>query len=50
MTKVFVAGIGMTQMGKFLDRSIKQLTADAVAEALKDAGADKNESKSRLFF
>ena len=49
MTKVFVAGIGMTQMGKLLDRSVKQLTADAVVEALKDAGADKNDLKAAYF-
>ena len=49
MTKVFVAGIGMTQMGKLLDRSVKQLTADAVGEALKDAGADKNDLKAAYF-
>jgi len=35
---VYIAGIGMTPTGKFLDRSIKQLTADAVAAALADAG------------
>jgi len=33
-----IAGIGMTPTGKFLDRSIKQLTADAVTAALADAG------------
>jgi acetyl-CoA acetyltransferase len=35
---VYVAGIGMTPTGKFLDRSIKQLTADAVTATLADAG------------
>ncbi|MCW5656966.1 MAG: thiolase family protein [Burkholderiaceae bacterium] len=35
---VYVAGVGMTPTGKFLDRSIKQLTADAVRGALADAG------------
>lgn len=35
---VYIAGIGMTPTGKFLDRSIKQLTADAVTAALADAG------------
>lgn len=35
---VYVAGVGMTPTGKFLDRSIKQLTADAVNAALADAG------------
>ena len=34
----YVAGVGMTPTGKFLDRSIKQLTADAVNAALADAG------------
>lgn len=34
----YVAGVGMTPTGKFLDRSIKQLTADAVTAALADAG------------
>jgi len=34
----YVAGVGMTPTGKFLDRSIKQLTADAVSAALADAG------------
>jgi acetyl-CoA acyltransferase len=35
---VYVAGIGMTPTGKFLDRSIKQLSAEAVNAALTDAG------------
>ncbi len=34
----YVAGVGMTPTGKFLERSIKQLTADAVNAALADAG------------
>ncbi len=34
----YIAGVGMTPTGKFLDRSIKQLTADAVNAALADAG------------
>ncbi|NUZ08793.1 thiolase family protein [Piscinibacter koreensis] len=38
LPSVYVAGVGMTPTGKFLDRSIKQLTADAVNAALADAG------------
>lgn len=38
LPSVHVAGVGMTPTGKFLDRSIKQLTADAVRGALADAG------------
>ena len=49
MTKIYVAGIGMTQMGKMLDRSVKHLTAEAVGEALHDAGADKNDLQSAYF-
>ena len=49
MTKIYVIGIGMTQMGKMLDRSVKHLTAEAVGEALQDAGADKNDLQSAYF-
>ena len=49
MTKIYIAGIGMTQMGKMLDRSVKHLTAEAVGEALQDAGADKNDLQSAYF-
>ena len=49
MTKIYIAGIGMTQMGKMLDRSVKHLTADAVGEALHDAGADKSDLQSAYF-
>lgn len=36
---VFIAGIGMTALGKRLDQSVKSLTAEAVRAALDDAGA-----------
>ncbi|MBT3331252.1 MAG: thiolase family protein [Rhodospirillaceae bacterium] len=49
MTKVFIAGVGMTRMGKLLDRSIKSLTADAVGEALDDAGVAAAEIQSAYF-
>ena len=49
MTKIYIAGIGMTKMGKMLDRSVKHLTAEAVGEALQDAGADKNDLQSAYF-
>ncbi|MFC0220259.1 thiolase family protein [Pseudochelatococcus lubricantis] len=35
---VFITGIGMTRLGKHLDRSVKSLTAEAVSAALADAG------------
>lgn len=34
----YVAGVGMTRFGKFLDRGLKSLAAEAIGEALKDAG------------
>lgn len=45
----FVAGIGMTPTGKFLDRSIKQLTADAVMAALADASLQAGDIESAFF-
>ena len=47
---VYVAGIGMTPSGKFLDRSIKQLTADAVNAALADAGLRALPTSRAAFF
>jgi acetyl-CoA acetyltransferase len=38
MQDVYVAGIGMTRFAKQPDRSLKDLTAEAVQAALKDAG------------
>lgn len=34
----YVAGVGMTRFGKFLDRGLKSLAAQAINEALVDAG------------
>lgn len=39
MTEVFIAGVGMTKFGRHLDKSYKELTAEAVQMALADAGA-----------
>jgi len=46
---VYIAGVGMTPTGKFLDRGIKQLTADAVHSALKDAGFATSDIQSAYF-
>lgn len=37
--RVFVVGVGMTRLGKMPDRSVKELTREAVHLALEDAGA-----------
>jgi acetyl-CoA acetyltransferase len=34
----YVAGVGMTRFGKVLERGLKSLAAEAIEEALKDAG------------
>jgi acetyl-CoA acetyltransferase len=36
---IYIVGVGMTRFGKFLDRTIKEFTAEAVNAALTDAGA-----------
>lgn len=38
--RAYVAGVGMTRFGKFLDRGLKSLAAEAIDAALKDAGLD----------
>ena len=38
MESVYIAGAGMTALGKFPDRSVKDLVREAVNEALRDAG------------
>jgi len=35
---VFIVGVGMTALGKHLDKSVKQLTAEAVNAALARCG------------
>ena len=38
MEDIYVVGVGMTPFGRHPDRSVKQLSQQAVADALKDAG------------
>lgn len=38
MQTVFIAGTGMTRFGKHLDRGLKSLAAEAITEAMADAG------------
>lgn len=37
MTQVYIVGIAMTALGKFVERSVKDLTKEAVLNAVKDA-------------
>ena len=49
MREVYVIGVGHTAFGKFLDRSVKSLTAEAVNAALADARIEKSELQRRFF-
>jgi len=43
MRDVTVVGVGMTRFGKFLDKGLKALGAEAIREALADAGIDQRQ-------
>jgi len=49
MSDVFVVGIGMTPFGRFLDKSVKQLTREVIGAALGDAGCAR-EAIGAAFF
>lgn len=49
MTDVFIAGIGMTNLGKFVDKSVKDLTREAVNSALSDCGAKISDIQAAWF-
>jgi acetyl-CoA acyltransferase len=49
MTDVYVVGVGMTPFGKFLDKSVKQLTREAVSAALADAGIGQQDIGAAFF-
>ncbi len=47
--RIFVVGIGMTQLGKMPDRSVKDLTRESVGLALSDAGIDVDRVQAAWF-
>lgn len=49
MRDVYVIGVGHTPFGKFLERSVKSLTAEAVTGALTDAKIDKSQLDAAFF-
>jgi acetyl-CoA acyltransferase len=49
LSEVYVVGVGMTPCGKFLDLSVKDLSRQAVAAALADAGLDKSDIEVAYF-
>ena len=46
---VYLVGVGMTPFGRFLDRSLKSLTEEAVALALQDAETEHGAIESIVF-
>jgi acetyl-CoA acyltransferase len=49
MSEVFIIGAGMTPLGKHTDKSVKQLTAESVTLALKDAGIEQGAVQAGWF-
>lgn len=45
----YIVGVGMTPLGKHLDKSVRQLTAAAVQAALEDAGATREDIQAAWF-
>ena len=49
MSDIYVVGVGMTPFGKFIDRTVKDLSREAVNNALTDAGASKEDVSAAYF-
>jgi acetyl-CoA acetyltransferase len=49
MSNIYVVGIGMTPFGKFLDRTVKDLTREAVQGALDDARIEQQAIGAAFF-
>jgi acetyl-CoA acetyltransferase len=46
---VYIIGVGMTKFGKWLERSIKDLTGEALEAALRDAGLGREDVEAAWF-
>ncbi|MGH9009654.1 MAG: thiolase family protein [Acidimicrobiia bacterium] len=49
MRDVYIAGVGMTAFGKFMDSSVRKLAEEATAEALRDAQATAGDVEMAFF-
>jgi acetyl-CoA acetyltransferase len=49
MENIYIVGASMTPFGRHMDKSVKQLTAWAVEDALKDAGCDRKRVQAAFF-
>src|SRR5271169_7089283 len=46
---VYIVGVGMTPFGRHLDKSVKQIAAWAIEDALKDGGIERREIGAAFF-
>jgi len=49
MTTIYVCGVGMTPFGRYPEKSVKQLTCEAVGSALKDANCEIKDVQAAFF-
>jgi acetyl-CoA acetyltransferase len=49
MTEVYICGVGMTPFGRFPEKSVKQLTREAVVAVMEDAGCEKADIEAAYF-
>lgn len=49
MNPVYIVGVGMTPFGRHLQRSVKDLTREAVGAALRDAGCELQHVQAAWF-
>ena len=49
MEDVYVIGVGITRFDKHLDRSVRELAAEALNRALRDAGITKDAIRAAYF-
>ena len=49
MSNIYVVGVGMTPFGRHLDKSMKQLVAEAADKALADSGLEKKHIQEAYF-
>ena len=49
MENIYIVGVGMTPFGRHADKTVKQLTAWAVEDALKDANCDRKHVQAAFF-
>lgn len=49
MEKTYIIGVGMSHFGRFLDRSLTDITGEAVSEALADSGLSRDDIDAAYF-